>query len=119
MDSVNFNVVTPQTAFMGKKEKQALKVIDAMNDQTVKFLHKDRPLEEQKATALKKSVGLFFRYFGVLFKHAGKKSKDAAKNQKVVDFSSDAAKYFELKKLGKNTEAEVYKERMRRFLEGE
>ena len=69
-------------------------------------------LAEQTEKARSKSVGLFFKYFGNLFKNIGKKSKKTVSNQQVVDLNSDFAKYLKAKKLGNKNEANIYKARI-------
>ena len=144
MNCVNFNVSTPNVNYArlsdestdkpteqvnfrcknfkyrknGLKEiKKSLDIIDAANEQAINLLNKDRPLAEQKEIAIRDSVGLFFKNFGNLLKNIGKKNKKVSRNQKAVDFASDAAMYFDYKKRGRNLEADIYKERMRRYLE--
>ena len=45
-----------QMAFRAKGNQEVYKVIDNINDITVDFLNKNRPLEEQKEIAIRKSL---------------------------------------------------------------
>lgn len=114
MNSVNFNVVTPNVNYLRLSDESTDKQTEQVSFKCKNFRYRKEGLKE-----LKKSLDVidFFRNFGLLFKNIGKKSKEVTNQQKVTDFASDAANYFDYKKRGRNIEAEIYKERMRKFLE--
>ena len=139
MNGVNFNVVTPNVNYAKLSDESTDKpteqvnfkgkpninnsIIDSLNNKAADLLNKKRPVAEQKEVAIRNSVGMFFERFGNFFKklknigEKRKERKEAVRNQQVVDFASDTAKYFENKRLGRNIEADIYRERMRKFLE--
>jgi len=86
------------------------------NDEEKKIIENSRNNDEKREIITRISVSKLSEFFENL-KNADKKRKEASRNQKVVDFASDAANYFEYKKQGRNIEADIYKERMRKFLE--
>jgi len=100
MNSVNFNVVTPnvnyarlsdestdkqteQVNFKGKlkitrkPKNNSYKIIDMLNENAVDLLNKNRPLAEKKEIAIRKFLEWFFKKsgFGKKLRNAGEEVK--------------------------------------------
>jgi len=73
-NTVNLNTANNQVNF-GCKNKTAYKIIDSMNDRAVELLNKNRPFEEKKEIALRKSISNFLKNFGFKLNKSSEISK--------------------------------------------
>ena len=119
MNSVNFNVTTQNVNFTAKvkvNKKNANEIIDAMNDKAVEFLNKDRPLEEKREMAIRKSLENIFKKFGFgkKLRNAG---EEAEKQNNIIDSFNKVYNDYKLKRLAKNNPDEAREQLMRESLE--